>query len=36
MALGLEVPKQVFGHGWILFADDKMSKSKVMWFIQNL
>ncbi|AYD23095.1 methionine--tRNA ligase [Clostridioides difficile] len=28
MALGLEVPKQVFGHGWILFADDKMSKSK--------
>lgn len=28
MALGLEVPKQVYGHGWILFDDDKMSKSK--------
>lgn len=28
MALDIPVPKQVFGHGWILFADDKMSKSK--------
>ena len=28
MALGLELPKKVFGHGWILFEDDKMSKSK--------
>jgi len=28
MALGLEVPQQVYGTGWILFADDKMSKSK--------
>lgn len=28
MALGVEVPKKVFGHGWILFEDDKMSKSK--------
>ncbi len=28
MALGLELPKRVFGNGWILFADDKMSKSK--------
>jgi len=28
MALGLELPKKVFGHGWILFDDDKMSKSK--------
>jgi len=28
MSLGLEVPKQVFGHGWLLFDDDKMSKSK--------
>lgn len=28
MALDLELPKQVFGHGWILFDDDKMSKSK--------
>ncbi len=28
MALDLPLPKQVFGHGWILFAEDKMSKSK--------
>ncbi|MTI48822.1 methionine--tRNA ligase [Sporosalibacterium faouarense] len=28
MALGEEVPKKVFGHGWILFDNDKMSKSK--------
>lgn len=28
MALGEETPKQIYGHGWILFADDKMSKSK--------
>ncbi|HEY8363911.1 MAG TPA: methionine--tRNA ligase [Tissierellaceae bacterium] len=28
MALGLDIPKKVFGHGWILFEDDKMSKSK--------
>lgn len=28
MALDIELPKQVFGHGWILFDDDKMSKSK--------
>lgn len=28
MALGIELPKQVFGHGWILFDNDKMSKSK--------
>ena len=28
MALDVPVPKRVFGHGWILFADDKMSKSK--------
>ncbi len=28
MALDLPLPKQVFGHGWILFGDDKMSKSK--------
>lgn len=28
MALGLEVPKQVYGHGWIMFDNDKMSKSK--------
>ncbi|MCF6462393.1 methionine--tRNA ligase, partial [Clostridium sp. Cult1] len=28
MALDLELPHKVFGHGWILFEDDKMSKSK--------
>ena len=27
-ALGLPLPKQVFGHGWLLFGEDKMSKSK--------
>ncbi|MFZ2588311.1 methionine--tRNA ligase, partial [Paucilactobacillus nenjiangensis] len=27
-ALGLELPKQVFGHGWLLMKDGKMSKSK--------
>ncbi len=27
-ALGLEIPKKLFGHNWILFGDDKMSKSK--------
>ena len=27
-ALGLPLPKQVFAHGWMLFNDDKMSKSK--------
>ena len=27
-ALGLELPKQVFAHGWIMFGEDKMSKSK--------
>ena len=29
MALGISLPKQVYGHGWILFGDgSKMSKSK--------
>ncbi|MDR1606697.1 MAG: methionine--tRNA ligase [Streptococcaceae bacterium] len=28
MALGLPLPKQVFGHGWMLMKDGKMSKSK--------
>ncbi len=28
MALDLPLPKQVFGNGWLLFDDDKMSKSK--------
>jgi len=27
-ALGLPLPRQVFAHGWMLFNDDKMSKSK--------
>ena len=28
MALNLELPKTVFGHPWLLFGNDKMSKSK--------
>lgn len=28
MALDLPLPKTVFGHGWLLFDNDKMSKSK--------
>ncbi|MDR0879593.1 MAG: methionine--tRNA ligase [Clostridioides sp.] len=28
MALGLEIPQKVYGNGWILFDNDKMSKSK--------
>ena len=28
MALGLSVPKQVYGHGWLLIGGDKLSKSK--------
>ena len=28
MALGLELPKEVYGHGWLLLGGDKMSKSK--------
>lgn len=28
MALGEELPKQVYGHPWLLFGTDKMSKSK--------
>ena len=28
MALGVELPKQVFGHPWLLLGDGKMSKSK--------
>lgn len=27
-ALGLPLPKKVFAHGWLLFGNDKMSKSK--------
>ncbi len=26
--LGVELPHKIFGHPWLLFADDKMSKSK--------
>lgn len=28
MALGVPLPKKVFGHGWLLMPDGKMSKSK--------
>ena len=28
MSLGIEMPKQVFGHPWLIMADGKMSKSK--------
>ena len=28
MALGEPLPKQIFGHPWLLFGNDKMSKSK--------
>jgi methionyl-tRNA synthetase len=27
-ALNLEIPKKIFGHPWLLFGNDKMSKSK--------
>ena len=29
MAAGLEVPRGVLGHGWLLVGDEKMSKSKL-------
>ena len=29
MAAGLEVPRSVFGHGWLLVGGEKMSKSKL-------
>lgn len=28
MALDLPLPKQIFGHGWLVFGGEKMSKSK--------
>lgn len=28
MALGVELPKMVYGHGWLVIEGDKMSKSK--------
>lgn len=28
MAAGVELPKRIFAHGWLLFENDKMSKSR--------
>ena len=28
LALGVSLPERVFGHGWVIFGGDKMSKSK--------
>jgi methionyl-tRNA synthetase len=28
MAAGLELPKRIYAHGWLLFENDKMSKSR--------
>lgn len=28
MALGLPLPKKIYGHGWLLFDNEKMSKSR--------
>ena len=28
MALDIPIPKRIFGHGWLLFGGDKLSKSK--------
>ncbi|MDR0855270.1 MAG: methionine--tRNA ligase, partial [Christensenellaceae bacterium] len=28
LALGIPLPKKVYGHGWLLFGEDKVSKSK--------
>lgn len=30
MALDLPLPKHIFGHGWLLFGGDKLSKSKLV------
>lgn len=30
MALDIPVPKRIFGHGWLLFGGDKLSKSKTV------
>ncbi|NQX27164.1 methionine--tRNA ligase [Microbacteriaceae bacterium VKM Ac-2854] len=35
LAAGLEVPKQVFGHGWLLVGGEKMSKSKLTGIAPN-
>ncbi len=29
MALGEELPKQIYGHGWLMIGGDKLSKSKM-------
>ncbi|MBO9577279.1 MAG: methionine--tRNA ligase [Microbacteriaceae bacterium] len=35
LAAGLEVPKTVFGHGWLLVGGEKMSKSKLTGIAPN-
>ena len=35
MAAGIEVPHQVFGHGWLLVGGEKMSKSKLTGIAPN-
>ncbi|MCU1578999.1 MAG: methionine--tRNA ligase [Rhodoglobus sp.] len=35
MAAGLEVPRAVFGHGWLLVGGEKMSKSKLTGIAPN-
>ncbi|MDB5621377.1 methionine--tRNA ligase, partial [Tardiphaga sp.] len=35
MAAGIEVPTQVFGHGWLLVGGEKMSKSKLTGIAPN-
>ncbi len=35
MAAGLELPKQIFGHGWLLVGGEKMSKSKLTGIAPN-
>jgi methionyl-tRNA synthetase len=35
MAAGLEPPRQVFGHGWLLVGGEKMSKSKLTGIAPN-
>ena len=28
MSLGIELPKKIYGHGWLIVDGEKMSKSK--------
>ena len=35
MAAGVEVPHQVFAHGWLLVGGEKMSKSKLTGIAPN-